>query len=73
MNSIEHSDISPRFWTWLAIAWVLVIAKCLMVPWAIGHWHIPFGPAWIVVPTLIFAAVATLLLLTRFRFGEPKG
>ena len=73
MNSIEHSDIPTRLWTWLAVAWVIIIAKCLTVPWAIAHWHIPFGTAWIVVPTLILAVVATLLLLARFRFGAPKG
>ena len=47
----------------LAAAWLVILAKCVAVTWAIDHWHVPFHAAWVVVPTLIFAAVATLLWL----------
>jgi len=49
----------------LGIAWLVIIAKCLAVPWAVARWQIPVNPGWVIVPTLIFAAVVTLLALTH--------
>lgn len=49
----------------MAVAWVLILAKCVLVWWAIGHWHVPLHPAWIVAPTLVFAALATALWVTH--------
>lgn len=69
----EQSGITPRLWFWLAVAWIVIIAKCLSVPWVIAHWHIPIAPVWVVMPTLVLAVVATFLVLARFRYGEPKG
>ncbi|AOS43214.1 hypothetical protein Verru16b_00257 [Lacunisphaera limnophila] len=43
----------------LGVVWVVILAKCTLVWWAIGHWHVPVHPAWIVLPTLILAALAT--------------
>lgn len=43
----------------LAVAWVLILAKCAVVAWAIDHWSVPIRPAWIIVPTLIIATLAT--------------
>lgn len=48
----------------LAALWVLILAKCVVVWWAIGHWNVPIHPAWVIVPTLLFAAVATGIWLT---------
>jgi hypothetical protein len=47
----------------LAAAWVLILAKCVAVTWAIDRWTVPIGAAWIVVPTLLIAALATGLWL----------
>ena len=47
----------------LEIGWALIIAKCLAVPWVINHWQIPVDPGWVIVPTLMFAALVTLLVL----------
>jgi hypothetical protein len=49
----------------MVAAWVLILVKCALVVWAMNHWQVPFHPAWIVAPTLIFAALATSLLLAR--------
>lgn len=49
----------------MAIAWLLIAIKCVLVWWAVGHWHMPFHPMWIVAPTLVFAALATGLWLTH--------
>ncbi len=59
-----HST-STRIRWFMAIVWVLILAKCVAVTWAVGHWHVPFHAAWIVVPTLLFAALATGLWLVH--------
>jgi hypothetical protein len=51
------------FW-FLGAVWLLILAKCALVWWAMVHWNVPFHPAWIVLPTLLFAGLATLLWLT---------
>lgn len=43
----------------LAGAWVLILAKCVAVAWAIDHWSVPIHAAWVVVPTLLIAILAT--------------
>jgi hypothetical protein len=43
----------------LLIAWIIILLKCLLTPWVIAHWAIPVAAAWIVMPTLIFAVLAT--------------
>lgn len=45
----------------LAAAWVLIVAKCVLVAWAIDRWQVPIRPAWLIVPTLLFAALATVI------------
>lgn len=52
-----------RMRRFLGMAWIAILAKCVLVWWAIGHWQVPFHPAWIVMPTLLFAALATVLWL----------
>lgn len=46
-------------------AWVAILAKCAAVWWAIGHWHVPVHPGWIIVPTLAMASLATFLWLVH--------
>ena len=47
----------------LGAVWIAILAKCSLVWWAMLHWHVPFHPAWIVGPTLLFALLATALWL----------
>ena len=49
----------------LEISWVIIIAKCLAVPWVISRWQIPVHPGWVIVPTLIFASLVTLVVLAH--------
>ncbi|HUJ43232.1 MAG TPA: hypothetical protein VLW52_06465 [Opitutaceae bacterium] len=46
----------------LEVGWAVIIAKCLAVPWVIAHWQIPVHPGWVIVPTLLFAALVTLVV-----------
>jgi hypothetical protein len=51
-----------RFERWfLGVAWLVIVAKCLVVWWAIPHYHVPIHPMWIIGPTLFFAALVTVI------------
>ena len=55
-----------RFECWfLGVGWLVIVAKCFLVAWAIPHYAVPVDP-WIVIgPTLFFAAVVTVLWATH--------
>jgi hypothetical protein len=51
-----------RFARWfLGVAWLVIVAKCFVVWWAIPHYHVPVHPLWIIGPTLFFAALVTVI------------
>jgi hypothetical protein len=41
------------------------VAKCLVVWWAIPHYHVPIHSMWIIGPTLFFAGWVTVLWTTH--------
>jgi hypothetical protein len=57
------SSTPRRVRLFLTIGWGVIIAKCLAVPWVLTRWQIPIHPAWVIVPTLLFAALVTSLVL----------
>jgi hypothetical protein len=68
MNLPMHIDIAqyPARVRWImGVAWLIIAVKCVVVWWAIGYWNMPFHPLWIVAPTIVFAALATVLWLTH--------
>ncbi len=70
MTSPFHIDVAqyPNRVRWfMVMAWALIALKCVLVWWAINHWQVPFHPLWIVGPTLVFAALATVIWLTHHR------
>lgn len=62
---IDIAQYSPRVRWVMAVAWVLIAVKCVLVWWAVERWHMPFHPMWIIAPTLAFAALATGLWVTH--------
>ena len=55
-----------RFERWfLGVAWLVIIAKCFLVSWAIPHYHVPIAPSVIIGPTLFFAGLVTVLWTTH--------
>jgi hypothetical protein len=64
---IDVTQYSVRARWLMIIAWLLIVAKCIAVAWAVNRWHMPFHAAWVVVPTLVFAVLATGLWLTHHR------
>ena len=45
----------------IALSWIVILAKCLLVVWAIERWQVPVHAGWVIWPTVAFAALATLL------------
>ena len=55
-----------RFERWfLGVAWLVIVAKCFVVSWAIPHYNVPIAPAIVIGPTLFFAALVTVLWLSH--------
>jgi hypothetical protein len=49
----------------LAMGWVLVLTKSLVVHWACHAYSVPFNPWWLIGPTVVFAALCTWLYWRR--------
>ncbi len=47
----------------LEIGWLAIVIKCLAVPWVIDRWQVPVHPGWVIVPTILFAALVTLIVI----------
>ena len=56
---------NPRIDRLFMLGWVLIALKTVFVLWAVPHYHIPFSPYWVVVPTVIFAALCTAVYYRR--------
>jgi len=65
MNKVAaHLSAAPRAVLYgLSIGWIVVLAKCLAAPAVMRHFEVPIHPGWVIVPTLIFAALVTVLVL----------
>lgn len=62
LDEVRHPVAMRRF---VSLAWVVILAKCAFVWWAIHHWNVPVAPAIIIVPTLAMASLATVLWLVH--------
>ncbi len=49
------------------ICWGLIAIKTIVVVWAVRHYRIPFNAMWVVVPTIVFAALCTGVYYLRRR------
>jgi len=65
--SPSSRSVPRRVRLFLGIGWVVVVAKCLAVPWVIARWQIPIHPGWVIVPTLLFALLVTIVVLAANR------
>ena len=45
--------------------WLAIVVKSFVVIWAIDHWSVPFHPYWIIVPTILMAALCTAVYFWR--------
>ena len=58
---------NPRVARLIAIGWVLIAIKSVVVWWACSHYALPFHPLWIIAPTVAFAALCTGVYLFARR------
>ncbi|HXQ81119.1 MAG TPA: hypothetical protein VN775_07405 [Opitutaceae bacterium] len=49
----------------IAICWAVIALKCVAVVWLFGHYHVPVSSLWVIAPTVVFAALCTLVYLLR--------
>jgi hypothetical protein len=49
----------------LIVGWMLIAIKCAFVPDVMAHWQVPVDPGWVIVPTLLFALLISLLVISR--------
>ena len=45
--------------------WLLIVIKCFAILWAINYWAVPIHPYWIIVPTILMAALCTAVYYWR--------
>jgi len=62
-DTMLAASVSRRTRLVLEIGWLVIIAKCLAVPWVVARWQVPIHPAWVIVPTLIFGALVTVVVV----------
>jgi hypothetical protein len=48
-----------------AVCWVIIVFKCMAVVWLFDRYHVPVNPLWVIAPTVIFAALCTVVYLLR--------
>jgi len=59
VNIRHHPVRNRRIERQLVWSWVIIAIKSVLVTWAIRHYAIPFSPLWVIVPTVLFAALYT--------------
>jgi hypothetical protein len=68
IREVEVKDRMPRN-PWmerlLLVCWLLIVIKCFFVIWAVNRWSIPFSPYWIILPTILMAALCTAVYYWR--------
>jgi hypothetical protein len=47
----------------ILLCWAVILVKSVAVVWAVGRYHLPFNPLWVIGPTVTFAALATLVFV----------
>lgn len=57
----RHTETDRRTERLLLICWIVIALKCALVAWAVPHYHVPFSPLWVIVPTLVFAVIVTVV------------
>jgi hypothetical protein len=56
---------NPRIERLFLLGWILIALKSAFVLWAVPHYHIPFSPYWVILPTLMFASLCTAVYFRR--------
>lgn len=46
----------------VVVGWILISLKCVLLPSLFQRWQVPVHPGWVIVPTLVFAGLVTVLI-----------
>ncbi len=49
----------------LILCWAVIAVKSVAVLWLFDRYHIPINPLWVIVPTVIFASLITVVYWLR--------
>ena len=47
----------------LLLGWVLIALKSWLIIWAIAKYQVPVNPLWVIVPTVVFGLVCTVVYI----------
>lgn len=61
----ERMPRNPWIERLILVCWLLIVAKCFFVIWAVDKWSIPFSPYWVILPTIMMAALCTAVYYWR--------
>jgi hypothetical protein len=61
----ERPPRNPRVERVIEACWVVIALKSVAVVWLFARYHVPVNPLWVIAPTLVFAALCTLVYLLR--------
>lgn len=61
----SHTRVPRSVVTGVVVGWILIALKCSVLPPLFLRWQIPVHPGWVVVPTLLFGGLVTLLIATH--------
>lgn len=55
----------------LIVGWMVIAIKCAFIPYLMARWRAPVDPGWVIVPTLIFALLVSLLVISH-DWSQPE-
>ena len=61
----EQVARNPAVERLIVAGWLLIVIKCFVIIWAINHWAVPIHPTWIILPTILMAALCTAVYCWR--------
>ena len=56
---------NPRTEKLLLAGWLLICAKSWLMLWLVSRYHVPINADWVIVPTVMFAAICTAVYHSR--------
>jgi len=65
VNVRQRAPRNRRVERVIAACWAIIALKCVAVVWLFGRYHVPVSSLWVIAPTVVFAALCTLVYLLR--------
>jgi len=61
----ERAPRNRRVERVIAICWVIILVKSFAVLWLFDRYNVPVNALWVIAPTVVFAALCTVVYLLR--------